>query len=97
VQLYGRIHSDICIVPLYLVPGVRMQIKLTKAKPVFKFLDAELLVNHVRPSAIAFHRKRRVGNYPKTTPIHHGEEHGNSRLSDDEHVHFRHYDLSHSC
>jgi len=63
VQLYGRIHSDICNVPLYLIPGVRMQIELTKAKPsfyqmkknaetktVFKFLDAQLLVNRVRPS-----------------------------------------------
>jgi len=60
VQLYGRIHNDICNVPLYLVPGVPMQIKLTKAKPiyslmnkdaesktVFKFLDAKLMVNRV--------------------------------------------------
>jgi len=30
VHLYGRIQSDICNVPLYLTPGVRMQIKLTK-------------------------------------------------------------------
>jgi len=63
VQLSGRIHSDICNVPLYLIPGVRMQIKLTKAMPslylmnkdaekkmFFKFLDARLLVNRVRPS-----------------------------------------------
>jgi len=63
VQLYGRIHSDICNVPLYLIPGVRIQIELTKANPsfylmildaetktVFKFLDAQLLVNRVRPS-----------------------------------------------
>jgi len=62
VQLYGRIHSDICNVPLYLIPAIRMQIRLTKAKSsfylmykadsttVFKFLDAQLLVNHVRPS-----------------------------------------------
>jgi len=33
VQIYGRIHSDICNVPLYLIPPVRVQIKLTKAKP----------------------------------------------------------------
>ena len=59
VQLY----SDICNVPLYLIPGVRMQIQLTKAKTsfylmnkyaetktVFKFLDDQLLVNRVRPS-----------------------------------------------
>jgi len=62
VKLYGRIHSDICNVPLYLIPGVRLQIRLTKAKScfylmnkadsatVFKFLDAQLLVNRVRPS-----------------------------------------------
>jgi len=63
VQLYGRIHSDICNVPLYLIPGVRIQIKLARAKPsfylmnkdaetktAFKFLDAQLLVNRVRPS-----------------------------------------------
>ena len=31
VQLYGKIHSDICNVPLYLVPGVRMQIKFSTA------------------------------------------------------------------
>jgi len=63
VHLYGRIHSDICNVPLYLVPGFRMQFKLRKArsdfylmnkdaesKKVFKFLDAQLLVNRVKPS-----------------------------------------------
>ena len=32
VQLYGRLHSDICNVPQYLIPGVRLQIKLTKAR-----------------------------------------------------------------
>jgi len=43
VQIYGRIHSDICNVPLYLIPSVRMQIKLTKAKPSFYLMkkDAE--------------------------------------------------------
>jgi len=35
VELYGCIHSDICIVPLHLVPSVRMQIKPTKAKSSF--------------------------------------------------------------
>jgi hypothetical protein len=61
VQLYGRLHCDICNVPQYLLPGVRLQIKLTKAKQsfflmnksadsktYFKFLDAQLLVNRVR-------------------------------------------------
>jgi len=63
VEFYGRIHSDICNVPLYLIPGVRLQIKLTKTKPcfylmskdaetktVFIFLDAQLSVNRVRAS-----------------------------------------------
>ena len=63
VHLYGRIHSDICKVPLYLVTVVRMQIKLTRAKSnfylinkeaesktVFNFLDAQLLVNCVKRS-----------------------------------------------
>ena len=63
VQLYGRIHNDICNVPLHLVPGVRMQINLTKAKTIYslmnndaesktvlKFLDAKLMVNRVRLS-----------------------------------------------
>jgi len=63
VQIYGRFHSDICNVPLYLIPGVQRQTKLAKAKPsfylmnkdaetntVFKFLDAQLLVSRVRPS-----------------------------------------------
>ena len=61
VQLYGRLHSDICNVPQYLIPGVRLQIKLTKARPsfylmnktadskvTFKFLDAKLFVKRIR-------------------------------------------------
>jgi hypothetical protein len=63
IQLYGRLHSDICNVSQYLIPGVRLQIKFTKAKQffflmntktdakaIFKFLDAQLLVNSVRPN-----------------------------------------------
>jgi hypothetical protein len=62
VQLYGRIHRDICNVAQYLIPGVSLQIRFTKApqnfflmtrdsasKTVFKFLDAKLLVNRIRP------------------------------------------------
>ena len=61
VQLYGRLHSDICNVTQYLIPGVRLQIKVTKArssfylmnktadsKVTFKFLDAKLLVKRIR-------------------------------------------------
>jgi len=64
VELFGRLHSDICKVPLYLLPGVRLQIRLTKAGPrfylmykivdskiVLKFLDAKLLVRRVRPKS----------------------------------------------
>jgi hypothetical protein len=61
IQLYGRLHVDLCNVPRFLLPGVRVQVKLTKAKPsfylmhtdpahstVFKFLDAKLYVKRVR-------------------------------------------------
>jgi len=56
-------HSHICNVNLYLLPGVRLQIPLTKgrhsfylmnksvdSKTVFKFLDAQLLVRRIRPN-----------------------------------------------
>ena len=64
-KLYGRLHAGICNVPQFLLSGVRVQIKLTKAKDgfylinahadtktraTFKFLDAELIVRRVRPS-----------------------------------------------
>jgi hypothetical protein len=61
--LYGRLHSEVCNVSTHLLPGVRMQIKLTKAKQNFflmnksadsevvsKFLDAQLLLNRDRPN-----------------------------------------------
>jgi len=63
VQVFGRSHSDICNVPLCLLPGVRLQIRLTKSrhsfylmkksvdsKTVFKFLDAQLLAMRVSPN-----------------------------------------------
>jgi len=62
IELYGRIHTEFCNVPVYLLPGVRLQIKFTKAKSgfylmnkdaesksVFQFLDAELWVKRIRP------------------------------------------------
>jgi len=62
VQLYGRLHSDNCNVPMFLLPGVNLNIKLTKArssfylmnatadsKTTFKFLDAKLFVKRIRP------------------------------------------------
>jgi hypothetical protein len=72
IQMIGRIHRDICNVPIYLIPGVRLQIKFTKAKPsfffmkkddksttTFKFLDARLLVRRVRanPAILAAHNR----------------------------------------
>jgi len=60
LQLFGRLLSDLFNVPLVLLPGVSLQIKLTKALPsfylfskeagsktTFKFLDAQLLVKSV--------------------------------------------------
>jgi hypothetical protein len=61
VQLYARLHSDICNVPLYLIAVVSLLIKLNKApssfnlmnKPAdskvdYKFLDAKLFVIRIR-------------------------------------------------
>ena len=62
-QLFGRFYSDVCNVPLYLLPGVRFLVTLTEARPsfylinksvdsktVFKFFDAQSLVRRVRPN-----------------------------------------------
>jgi len=63
IELYDSLHADICNVSQFLLSGVRMQIRLTKAKDdfylmnanvdtkaTFKFLDAELIVRRIRPS-----------------------------------------------
>jgi len=63
VQLIGRLHSDICNVVPYLLPGVKLQIKLTKGKRAFylmstkadsttkfQFHEAYLIVNRIRPN-----------------------------------------------
>jgi hypothetical protein len=63
IEMYGRILSDICNVPKFLLPNIRLQVKFTKAKPIFylmnttadsktifKFLDAKLIVRRVRPN-----------------------------------------------
>jgi len=62
LQLFGRLHSDLFNVPLVLLPGVSLQIRLTKArssfymiskevdsKTTFKFLDAHLVVKRMKP------------------------------------------------
>ena len=48
VEMVGRSHSDICNVPTHLLPGVRMQIKLTKARREF------FLVNKDADSKVIF-------------------------------------------
>ena len=61
IQLFVRLYKDLCNVPLYQVPCVRLQIRLTKAKSslyvkkntvyskiFFKFLDTQLLVSRAR-------------------------------------------------
>ena len=63
VQLLGRLHSDICSVFPYLLPGVELQIKLTKGKRAFylmntkansiskfQFLEEYLIFNRIRPN-----------------------------------------------
>jgi len=55
IQLFGRLHSDLFNVPLFIMPGTSLQIRLTQAlhsfymistdadsKITFKFLDAQL-------------------------------------------------------
>ena len=39
IEMYGRIHSDICNVPKLLLPGIKLQIKFTKAKPSFYLMN----------------------------------------------------------
>ena len=39
VHMYGHLHSDICNVPKLIFNGVKMQIKLTKAKRIVKYIS----------------------------------------------------------
>jgi len=65
LQLFGHLHIDLFNVPLVLLPGVDIQIRLTKARPpffmmskeadsktTFKFLDAQLLVKRVKTDPV---------------------------------------------
>jgi hypothetical protein len=45
VEFYGRLHSDMCNVPRYLLPGVRLQIKFTKARPSFYLMKRIMIPN----------------------------------------------------
>ena len=38
-ELYGRLHADICNVSQFLLSGVRLEIKLTKAKDDFYLMN----------------------------------------------------------
>jgi len=73
--MYGRLLADICNVPKLVFNGVKMQIKLTKAKPMlylmrnkvyFKILEALLYVKRIRPSAgiITEHNETLLKDYP---------------------------------
>ena len=72
IEMYGRIYSDVCNVPLYLLPDVKIQIKLTKArqaffllsnkadsKVTFRFKEARLFVKRIRsnPAFLAAHNE----------------------------------------
>jgi len=73
VQLLGHLHTDLCNVPLFLMPRVPLQIKLRKArlsfylmnksadtKTTFKFLDAYLLVRCVQPNPAILEAQEKV-------------------------------------
>jgi len=77
--MYGRLHSDICNVILFLLNGVKIQIKLTKAKKAFymlsdradtkttfKFQEVMLYVKRIRPapSILASHNEALLAGYP---------------------------------
>ena len=77
--MYGRLHADICNVPQLLINGVKMQIKLTKAKPefyllstkkdakvYFKVLEALLIVKRIKPSpsVMTAHNEALLEGYP---------------------------------
>ena len=63
MEFYGRMHTDIFNEPVHLLTGVRSQIKFTNVKSrfylmkkdpeskiVFRFVNAQLWVNRIRPS-----------------------------------------------
>ena len=77
--MYVRIHSDNCNVPLYLLSGVKIQIKFTKArhtfflisnkadsKVKFVFNEARLYVKRIRPNAqiLTSHNEALLQGYP---------------------------------
>jgi hypothetical protein len=41
IQMVGRLHSDICNDPKHLLPGVRVQVILTKSKREFYLMNKD--------------------------------------------------------
>jgi len=79
VHMYGRLHADICNVPTLIINGVKMQIKLNKAKPAFYLLsnkedskaylkvpESLLYVKRIKPSAhvLTAHNETLLEGYP---------------------------------
>ena len=79
VQMYGRLHADICNVPQLLITGLKVLINLTKAKPelyflsskengkvYFKILEALSYVKRFRPtsSILTSHNEALLAGYP---------------------------------
>jgi len=65
LQLFGHLHCDLFNVPLVLLPGVNIPIRLTKERPsfnmmskeadsktTFKLLDSQLLVKRVKTDTV---------------------------------------------
>jgi len=77
--MYGRSHSDICNVPLYLLSGVNIQIKFTKARQAFclisnkadpkvkfVFKESRLYFKRIRPNTkiLTSHNQALLKGYP---------------------------------
>ena len=41
LELYGRVHSNFCNVPVYVLPGVRVQIKFAKVRTGFYLVNKD--------------------------------------------------------
>jgi len=54
VEIFGRLHTDLCNVPLFMLSRVQLQIKLTKARLIFflmkKTSDSKTTFNFWTPT-----------------------------------------------
>jgi len=79
VHMYGRLHADICNGPQLLINGVKIQVKLTKARPAFyllssqedakvyfKIQEALLYVKRIKPnvSVMTANNEALIAGYP---------------------------------